>query len=95
MYVKHSQMSSPPPTAPLPTRSSSTTPKIPTVSIAMRTRQQANLPGYEWRISLLEKLEKLLGTPLSAYELEEILAIGKGADGQVSCLLRPPHQLDR
>ncbi|KAL8292463.1 hypothetical protein RQP46_001075 [Phenoliferia psychrophenolica] len=53
-------------------------------TLAMRTSHLSGLPGYEWRLQLLEKLEILLGTSLSVYESEEILHIGKGVSGEAN-----------
>lgn len=45
-------------------------------TLASRTSHVSMTPGYYGRIELLEKLEALLGCPLSVYESEEIIAIG-------------------
>lgn len=64
---------------------------IPTVvvlsALAQRTLHVSDMPRYEVRLQLLEKLEMLLGAPLSMYECEEIFKLGKSTDARVSPLL--------
>ncbi|KAK4700053.1 ATP-dependent RNA helicase SUPV3L1/SUV3, partial [Phenoliferia sp. Uapishka_3] len=55
-------------------------PSQATGGLAARTSHLSDLPGYEWRLPLLEKLEVILGTPISMYESEEILGISRGTE---------------
>ncbi|KAM0748145.1 hypothetical protein T439DRAFT_75248 [Meredithblackwellia eburnea MCA 4105] len=50
--------------------------QAPHVGLGLRTSHLAHIPGYGWRLALLEKLEVLLGFPLTSFEAEEILSIG-------------------
>ena len=50
------------------------------LSLARRTAHIAQVPGYGWRLNLLEKLETLTGTFLAIQEAEAILLIGNGPE---------------
>ncbi|KAM0793678.1 hypothetical protein ACM66B_001107 [Microbotryomycetes sp. NB124-2] len=50
------------------------------LSLAKRTAHLSDLPGYGWRLNLLEKLEEIMGSYLSMQEAEAILSIGDGPD---------------
>jgi hypothetical protein len=52
------------------------------LTLARRTSHLASVPGYGWRLHLLEKLEVILGSYLTIHEAEEILSIGNGAEAK-------------
>lgn len=54
------------------------------ITLARRTAHISTVPGYGWRLHLLEKLEVIMGTYLTIHEAEEILCIGNGAEAKVS-----------
>ncbi|KAK4699575.1 hypothetical protein P7C70_g6685, partial [Phenoliferia sp. Uapishka_3] len=56
----------------------------PLVSLANRTAHLCTVPGYGWRLHLLEKLEIIMGSVLSMSEAEEILSIGNGVEHRSS-----------
>ncbi|KAL8287075.1 hypothetical protein RQP46_004081 [Phenoliferia psychrophenolica] len=51
-------------------------------ALAQRTLHVSDVPRYSARLVLLEKLELLLGAPLSMYECEEIFKLGKSSDAR-------------
>ncbi|GAA5949689.1 hypothetical protein JCM3765_002756 [Sporobolomyces pararoseus] len=48
------------------------------ITLARRTTHLADVPGYGWRLNLLEKLEVLTGSFIAIRDAESILAIGNG-----------------
>ncbi|GAA5991111.1 hypothetical protein JCM5350_006668 [Sporobolomyces pararoseus] len=48
------------------------------ITLARRTTHLADVPGYGWRLNLLEKLEVLTGSFIAIRDAESILAIGSG-----------------
>ncbi|GAA6013338.1 hypothetical protein JCM11491_006359 [Sporobolomyces phaffii] len=47
------------------------------ITLARRTTHLADVPGYGWRLNLLEKLEVLTGSFVAVRDAESILSIGK------------------
>ncbi|KAI5481741.1 Rho GTPase-activating protein [Pseudohyphozyma bogoriensis] len=52
------------------------------LTLARRTSHLSGVPGYGWRLHLLEKLEVIMGSYLTIGEAEEILSIGNGAEAK-------------
>jgi len=48
------------------------------ITLARRTTHLAEVPGYGWRLNLLEKLEVLTGSFIAIRDAESILSIGQG-----------------
>ncbi|GAA6046580.1 hypothetical protein JCM3770_006220 [Rhodotorula araucariae] len=49
------------------------------ISLVRRTAHVSDVPGYTWRLNLLEKLEVVMGCFLTVHEAEEILSFGNSA----------------
>ncbi|BGP44501.1 Type II inositol 1,4,5-trisphosphate 5-phosphatase [Rhodotorula kratochvilovae] len=49
------------------------------LSLARRTAHISDVPGYAWRLNLLEKLEVIMGSFLTIQDAEAILSIGSSA----------------
>ena len=84
LYLANPSPASQAPTLSLMTRG--TTPVV-LVTLAKRTSHISNIPGYTWRLHLLEKLEIVMGAFLTISEAEDILSIGNGIGEKVSCPL--------
>jgi len=54
------------------------------ITLARRTTHLAEVPGYGWRLNLLEKLEVLTGSFIAIRDAESILAIGNGQQSTAS-----------
>lgn len=54
------------------------------LSLAKRTGHLAHIPGYGWRLNLLEKYEEITGTFLSMQDAEDILSMGRTETRKVS-----------
>lgn len=59
------------------------------ITLARRTAHISTVPGYGWRLHLLEKLEVIMGTYLTIHEAEEILCIGNGAEAKATSRVEP------
>lgn len=55
------------------------------VTLAKRTAHISDVPGYGWRLHLLEKLETIMGSFLTISDAEAILSIGHGSEKKVRC----------
>lgn len=53
------------------------------VTLAKRTAHISDVPGYGWRLHLLEKLETIMGSFLTVADAEAILSIGHGSEKKV------------
>ncbi|GAA5828222.1 hypothetical protein JCM11251_002642 [Rhodosporidiobolus azoricus] len=50
------------------------------LTLARRTAHISDVPGYAWRLNLLEKLELIMGSFLTVADAEAILSIGNGPE---------------
>ncbi|GAA6035932.1 hypothetical protein JCM8097_005172 [Rhodosporidiobolus ruineniae] len=54
------------------------------LTLARRTAHISDVPGYAWRLNLLEKLELIMGSFLTVANAEAILSIGNGPEKRKS-----------
>lgn len=74
--------------APPPTITPAARLPLDLVTLARRTAHISSVPGYGWRLHLLEKLETIMGSFLTIHDAEAILSIGHGSEKKVSSSLR-------
>lgn len=70
--------------APPPTVTPAARLPLDLVTLARRTAHISTVPGYGWRLHLLEKLETIMGSFLTIQDAEAILSIGHGSEKKVS-----------
>lgn len=75
--------------APPPTVTPAARLPLDLVTLARRTAHISNIPGYGWRLHLLEKLETIMGSFLTIQDAEAILSIGHGTEKKVRFDSRP------
>lgn len=78
--------------APPPTVTPAARLPLDLVTLARRTAHISSVPGYGWRLHLLEKLETIMGSFLTIQDAEAILSIGHGSEKKVS-FERAPKQV--
>lgn len=69
-----------PSSAPPPTITPAARLPLNLLTLARRTAHISSVPGYGWRLHLLEKLETIMGSFLTVQDAEAILSIGNGPE---------------
>lgn len=83
VYIPNPSSSAPAPLAQPPSRL-----PVNLLSLAKRTAHLSDIPGYGWRLNLLEKFEEITGTFLTMQDAEAILSMGQSDVKKVSLALQ-------